>query len=118
MPHSTAKLLHDILHAGKAIRQFVAQRTIDDYREELMFRSAVERQFEIVGEAMNRLDRVDATMLGRIPGHEKIIAFRNIIAHGYDVLDEAIVWQVVEDYLPPLLEQVEQLLQEAESKGA
>lgn len=112
MPHSRAKLLQDILDAGRAIRQFVADHTLAQYRDDLMLRSAVERQFEIVGEAMNRLDRLDPDMLQRIEGHQRIIAFRNIIAHGYDVLDEAIVWQVITDYLPTLLTQAEQLLEE------
>ena len=116
MPHSAAKLLHDILEAGTAIRRFVTGRTVGDYREDLMLRSAIERQFEIIGEAMNRLGRVEPSVLERIDGHQKIIAFRNIIAHGYDVLDEAIVWQVIEDYLPRLLEQAERLLEEARNE--
>jgi len=115
MPHSSAKLLQDILDAGRAIRQFVADRTLADYRDDLMLRSAVERQFEIVGEAMNRLDRLDPDRLQRIEGHQKIVAFRNIIVHGYDALDNAIVWQVITDYLPTLLAQAEQLLQEVEA---
>jgi len=115
MPHSSAKLLQDILDAGRAVRQFVANHTLAEYRENLMLRSAVERQLEIVGEAMNRLDRADPDMLQRLEGHGRIIAFRNIIAHGYDVLDQAIVWQVITDYLPSLLNQTEQLLQEVEA---
>jgi len=116
MPHSPAKLLQDILDAGRTIRQFVADRTLAEYREDLMLRSAVERQFEVVGEAMNRLDRLDPDMLQRLQGHQKIVAFRNIIAHGYDALDNAIVWQVITDYLPTLLSQTEQLLQEVEAE--
>jgi len=112
MPHNAAKLLHDLVQAGRAIRRFREGRTIEDYRADLMFRSAVERQFEIIGEGLNRLGRADPATLERIDGHQKIIAFRNIIAHGYDVLDEAIVWQVIEDYLPRLLEQVEQWLED------
>jgi len=116
MPHSSAKLLQDILDAGRAVRQFVANHTLAEYRENLMLRSAVERQLEIVGEAMNRLDRLDPDMLQRLQGHQKIVAFRNIIAHGYDALDNAIVWQVITDYLPTLLSQTEQLLQEVEAE--
>ncbi|MGB0766511.1 MAG: DUF86 domain-containing protein [Phycisphaeraceae bacterium] len=66
----------------------------------------------MIGEALKRLGRVDPVTLQHIKGHQKIIAFRNIIAHGYDILDDAIVWQVIEDYLPRLLEQVEQALNE------
>ena len=76
MPHSPAKPLQDIVDAGRAIQQFVAGRTLAQYRDDLMLRSAVERQFEIIGEAMNRLDKLDATLLGRIerPGVVPILA--------------------------------------------
>lgn len=117
MLHRRAKLLQDILDAGGAIQQFTAGRTIKDYREDLMLRSAVERQFEIVGEALNRLVRLDAALVESIEGHARIIAFRNIIAHGYDVLDSAIVWQVIVDYLPPLLDRVREALRKVETRG-
>ena len=81
-----------------------------------MFRSAVERQFEIMGEAIKRLGQVNPTFTDRIDGSPRIIAFRNIIAHGYDVLDPAIVWSVIQYDLPKLLDQVEALLSEAEKE--
>ena len=67
-----------------------------------MLRSAVERQFEIIGEALGTLARVDATIAARIPVLRDIVAFRNILIHGYAILDRARVWRVVEDDLPRL----------------
>lgn len=104
MPHEPAKLLQDLLDAGRAIERFVDGRTIEDYDDDLMLRSAVERQFEIIGEACRRLTSLDATLSSRLPSMPRIIAFRNIIAHGYDVVDSLIVWQIIQDDLPQLLQ--------------
>jgi uncharacterized protein with HEPN domain len=62
----------------------------------------VEPQFEILGEALNRLDRLDATLAAKIPDLRQIVAFRNILIHGYAVIDRARVWRAVQDDLPPL----------------
>ncbi len=112
MPHSVAKLLYNMIEAGRAVPEFVADRSLTEYREDLMRGSAVERQFEILGETMNRLDRVDPDLLERIDGHQEIIAFRNVIPPGYDALDDAIVGHVITDYPPMLVSQAEELLQE------
>lgn len=75
-------------------------------------RSAVERQFEIVGEALAQLARVDAAMADRIPNLREIIAFRNILIHGYAVIDRARVWRVIEEDLPRLRAALKELLPE------
>ena len=110
------KLLHDIRNCGLAIQAFVQGRTRADYEQNLMFRSAVERQFEIIGEATRRLTVVDAAFAVRIDQSSDIISFRNMIAHGYDVLDNSIVWGVIEDDLPRLMTSVNTLLAELEPK--
>ncbi len=74
-------------------------------------RSAVERQFEIVGEAMARLERHDAATAEKITGIRGIIGFRNQIAHGYDTLDLANVDAVIRDFLPILLKETGELLE-------
>ena len=69
-----------------------------------MLRSAVERQFEIIGEALNQLSKVDPEVASRIPELRRIVAFRNILIHGYATVDDALVWQALVDKLPGLRE--------------
>jgi uncharacterized protein with HEPN domain len=104
--------LHDIAHAGKAVKRFVAGRTFEHYAADEQLRSAVERKFEIMGEALNRIHRDEAEVLRRIREHRDIVSFRNILVHGYDAIDAPIVWGVIEDDLDALLEDVAALLSE------
>ena len=104
------KLLEDIRQAAARIRQFTTDRDRQDYTDDAMLRSAVERQFEVIGEALNRLSKVDPTSASQIGDYQKIIAFRNILIHGYDVVDHHIVWDAVQKKLPALHEKVQALL--------
>ena len=76
-----------------------------------MLRAAVERQFEIIGEALSQLARRDESFAERITDYRHIIAFRNILIHGYSDVDDALVWDIVQTRLTPLRAQVNQLLQ-------
>jgi uncharacterized protein with HEPN domain len=78
-----------------------------------MLRAAVERQFEIIGEALVRLARLDEGFVARISEHRRIVAFRNILIHGYADVDDRLVWDVVQSKLPLLLREVEGLLAES-----
>ena len=104
------KLLEDVRYAAELIQQFVAGKRLADYEADPMLRSAVERQFEIVGEALNPLRKTDPDTADRIRHSSRIIAFRNILIHGYDMVDHEIVWDVIETHLPVLRRQVEALL--------
>ena len=86
------------------------RRSFADYEADRQFRRAVEREFEIVGEALNRLDHDDPETAERIPELRRIVGFRNRIIHGYDAVDNATVWGIVESHLPVLQAQVEALL--------
>jgi uncharacterized protein with HEPN domain len=94
MPKQREKLLIDVRKAGLAVTSFVKGKSLIDYSQDLLLRSAVERQLEILGEAVRKLRDLDPAMAARLSDHHRIIGFRNILAHGYDVLDEHIVWQV------------------------
>ena len=75
-----------------------------------MLRSAVERQFEIVGEALNQLAKLAPGLSAQIPDLPRIVAFRNILIHGYAVVDNAIVWRAVQENVPELVSVLERLL--------
>jgi uncharacterized protein with HEPN domain len=77
MPHNSEKLLQDMIDAGTAIETLVSGATRDSYGSQLMLRSAVERQFEILGEALRRLAILAPELVGRISEHRRIIAVRN-----------------------------------------
>jgi uncharacterized protein with HEPN domain len=72
----------------------------------------VERFFITMGEALNRLDRHDPNLFQTIPGARSIVGFRNVLVHGYDVVDEAQVWSAVTDDLEPLIASIRALLGE------
>jgi uncharacterized protein with HEPN domain len=107
--------LADVLEAGRYIQKFTAESDRDAYAADLVLRSAVERQFEIVGEALNRLSREDPALAARIPGVSRIIGFRNVLAHGYDIVDDDAVWDAVTRDLPGLIAQASALLAELEA---
>jgi uncharacterized protein with HEPN domain len=73
-------------------------------------RAAVEREFEVIGEALARLAKLDVALAAQITEHERIIAFRNILIHGYAEVDDRLVWDVVETKLPVLRREIDALL--------
>jgi uncharacterized protein with HEPN domain len=75
-----------------------------------MLRAAVEREFEIIGEALAQLARIDPTLAGSISQHRSIIDFRNVLIHGYADVDDRLVWDVVETRLPVLRREIDALL--------
>src|SRR5258708_7185700 len=110
MPHRAPKLLEDVRYAAERIEQFCAGRILADYQADVSFRSAVERQFEVIGEALSRLLKVDAAMAAELTEYRKAIDFRNALAHGYDLINNEQVWKIVKEGLPVLKKQVDELL--------
>lgn len=113
MKPEAKKYLYDIWRAVELLTQFTADKAFTDYERGAMLRAAVERQFEIIGEATARLARLDSELAGRIGEYRRIVAFRNILIHGYADVDDRLVWDVVETKLPILRRDVERLLREA-----
>lgn len=106
-----AKYLYDIQHASNLLAEFVQAKTWPDYAANAMLRSAVERQFEIIGEALAQLARRDLALAERISEYRNIIAFRNVLIHGYAEVDDKLVWDVAQTRLPKLRQQIDELLQ-------
>ena len=106
------KYLYDIQQAAARIAEFTAGKVFEEYQSDAMLRAAVERQFEIIGEALSQLARVDAALAASIGERRRIVAFRNILIHGYADVDDRLVWDVVQGKLPVLRREVEMLLSE------
>ena len=104
------KRLRDIADACAAASRFTAGKSFFDYEADEMLRAAVERKLAIIGEAFNQLEAADASVTETFPELRKIVGMRNRIVHGYDSLDEELVWDVVKNRLPLLENQVETLL--------
>lgn len=104
--------LYDIREAARLIQEFSSAKTYADYEGDAMLRAAVEREFTIIGEAMAQLASSDPAIASRITAFRRIIAFRNVLIHGYTVVDSQIVWEVSQHDLPPLVREVETLLAE------
>ncbi|AVO49819.1 hypothetical protein C6568_11580 [Melaminivora suipulveris] len=105
-----AKYLYDIQHAGDLLAEFVQGRSWQDYEANAMLRAAVERQFEIIGEAIAQLAKRDTELVERISEYRNVIAFRNVLIHGYAQVDDRLVWDVVQTRLPLLRQQIGELL--------
>jgi uncharacterized protein with HEPN domain len=77
------KYLWDALRAAELVGQFTSGRLFGDYEADPMLRSAVERQLEIIGEALNQLSKADPQIADKIPDLRRVVALRNILIHGY-----------------------------------
>ena len=112
MDHDPRAYLWDAKKSAEAIAEFVSGRTFDDYAADSMLRSAVERQFEIIGEALRQLEKAAPNVALRLPERSQAIALRNILIHGYDSIDNGIVWRTIHESLPALRARVAALLDE------
>lgn len=110
MQPQSPKLLEDIRDAAAFIREVTKGKSLADYGADRLLRQAIERNFEIIGEAIKRLAQHDAETAARIDDYRQIIAFRNVLIHGYDLVDHALVWSTIESQIPNLLRDVEALL--------
>ena len=103
-------LLWDVRRAADSIARYVGQRDREAYLADDMLRSAIERQFEIIGEALNQLARLEPAIANRIPELGNAVAFRNILIHGYTTIDDRTVWRTIEESLPGLRKSLSALL--------
>jgi uncharacterized protein with HEPN domain len=116
MPRDIRKYLYDIQQACALLTEFTAGKTFADYATDAMLRSAVERQFEIIGEALNQAVQLDPLLSERISYSGRIIAFRNRLIHGYASVSDEVVWGVVTAHLPTLREEIAALV-DVSSRG-
>ncbi len=101
--------LLDVLEAARLLQTFVEGVDWDTFENDLMRRAAVMRQLEIMGEAARRLSEETRLELSEIPWRQ-IIGMRNRLIHGYDDVDLAIVWDTIQNDLPLVVAQLEQVV--------
>lgn len=93
------------------ILQFTKGMKDVEYYADLKTKAAVEREFEIIGETLNRINKINIGMLANVDNWREIIGFRNVIAHGYDVVEDEIVWDSIKRNIPELLKQLNKIIE-------
>jgi uncharacterized protein with HEPN domain len=112
MPKRPDVVLELALAAVRRVPQFLSGRSLPQYLADELCQSAIERQLEIAGDALGQLRKLDPALFGRIPGGDTIIAFRNVLAHGYATLDHRRVYDIASARVGPLTTVLERLLAE------
>jgi len=113
MPRDIRKICFDILQAIEELEEFTLDKVLLNYKTEKMLKKAVERELEIIGEALKRMEIEFTEKFVTISDGRKIIDFRNILAHGYDVVSDEIVWSIIENNLSVLKKEIQHIFTEA-----
>ena len=114
MRDEVAKFLYDVEKACALVAEFTRGKSLSDFTSDTMLRSAVERQFITVGEALTEARKLDAATIDSITSVVKIIGFRNVLVHGYEIVKPARVWSVIEWDMETLRSEVQTLLATAD----
>jgi uncharacterized protein with HEPN domain len=114
MQRDPRAFLWDARESALAIQSFTAGMNAATYAGNPMAQAAVERKFEVIGEALNQLAKLDAAVAARIPDLPQIVAFRNQLIHGYATVNVGTVWNITQSALPSLIDAVQTLLDELE----
>ncbi len=110
MERDPSLLLWDAKRSAETILRFTTGLSFEDDEAGEMIRSAVERQFEILGEALNRLRRAEPQTAARTSGLRGAVALRNVPSHGYGTVDDGTVWTIIRHDVPALLGELTALL--------
>ncbi|OCB75291.1 HepT-like ribonuclease domain-containing protein [Flavobacterium crassostreae] len=112
MDNNIKTWLYDILSSINEIESYYIDtpKIFEGYQNDLRTKRAVERNIEIIGEAMNRILKLDSEIV--ISNSRKIVDVRNRIIHGYDSVSDDVIWGIVIRNLPVLQKEVEELLGE------
>ncbi len=110
MTDEIKKYLFDIKQAIEEIESFIKNKTYRDFTKGALIQSAVERKLEIIGEALNRIKKLNKNTLDNITDAQRIIGFRNVIIHGFDILDSKIIWDALQCNIPQLKEEIDNLM--------
>jgi uncharacterized protein with HEPN domain len=105
------KYLYDIQSSIDSINEYIGEKKdFNEYLKNKLLRRGIERELEIIGEAASRILKLDSSI--NIDNARKIVDLRNWVIHGYDKIDDVIIWGIVSKQLPILKNQVDELLKE------
>ena len=96
MQHDSRAYLWDVRQAADVILDVVAGIDLKTYAQTEVIHAAVERKFQIIGEALNHLSKADPALAENIPDLPQIVAFRNVLIHGYAVVEHPRVWRIIQ----------------------
>ncbi|WP_372773209.1 DUF86 domain-containing protein [Mangrovibacterium sp.] len=109
MQREILKYLHDIRESISSIYDYLGdKRDFNVYLSNKLLRRGIERELEIIGEATNRILKLDEHI--DISDSRRIVDLRNWVIHGYDRVDDIIIWGIISKDLPKLEEQVDKLI--------
>jgi len=101
MRREIKKYLFDIKTSVDSIEDFLGnKRDFNEYQKNKLLRRGIKREIEIIGEAMNHILRIDPDI--KIESARKIVDTRNWVIHGYDKVDDVIIWGIVMNHIPKL----------------
>lgn len=109
MPHDPAKLCEDVVKSLDEVETFCRSKGFQDFQQDRGLQLIVERELEIIGEALARLRRDHPNLAEEVHDIDKIIGLRNILAHGYDILEREILWDIVENKLAALRRDIQRV---------
>ncbi len=108
---SVKKYLYDVQQSVDSIFEYLGEkRDFFEYERNKLLRRAVERELEIIGEAVKHLLELDENIC--IDNARRIVDLRNFVIHGYDKVDNVIIWGILSKDLPKLKQQVDALMAE------
>ena len=104
--------LYDIIQSIKEIESYFIDkpRIFEDYQKDIKTKRAVERDIEIIGEAVNRIQKKNIDF--KIENAKLIIGTRNRIVHAYDKISDDLIWSIIINHIPKLKEEIHQILQQ------
>lgn len=105
-----AKHLLDVVQAAEMAERLAGALSFEQYVGDDAIRLAVERLFITIGEALAQAQKIAPEAVAEIGHVREIIGFRNILVHGYAVIDDRVVWNALQQHLPPLRTQVVDML--------
>lgn len=111
MKREIKKYLFDIKTSIDSINEYLGEeRNFFEYQQNKLLRRGIEREIEIIGEAMNRALKLDPDL--DIKNAKQIVDTRNWVIHGYDRVDDVVIWAIISKHLPSLKQEIEKYLED------